>query len=203
MFSGIVETTTTLLQIEEGQQSYRIFLKKPVQFDDLKIGDSVAVNGVCLTVENFDDQHMQFSLGLETLKVLQWKSQDWKNRSLNVERSLKLSDRIHGHLVTGHVEELGTVLRSEKMGDNWFLDVQVSGNILPYLWKKGSITLHGVSLTINELIDGQIQVCLIPETQNRTNLVELKAGDVIHIEPDYMAKAFYRFYELQGKHDKV
>jgi riboflavin synthase len=203
MFSGIVETTTSLLQVEEGQKSYRIFLKKPAEFDDIKVGDSIAVNGVCLTVEKFDEQQMQFSLGLETIKVLQWKKQGWKDRSLNVERSLKLSDRIHGHLVTGHVEELGKVLRSENIGDNWFLDVQVSKEILPYLWKKGSITLHGVSLTVNELNDDQVQVCLIPETQKRTNLIEMKPGDSIHVEPDYMAKAFYRFYELQGKHDKV
>lgn len=197
MFSGIVETTTSLLQIETGTQSYRIFLKKPAEFDDLKIGDSVAVNGVCLTVENFDAEKMQFSLGFETIRVLQWNPEAWKNRVLNVERSLRLSDRIHGHLVTGHVESLGTVMRSEKSGDNWFLDVQVPQNILPYIWKKGSVTLHGVSLTVNELHEQTLQVCLIPETQKRTNLTELKTGDSIHVEPDYMAKAFHRFYELQ------
>ncbi|MFN8944723.1 MAG: riboflavin synthase [Pseudobdellovibrionaceae bacterium] len=199
MFSGIVETTTELLEVQEGQSIYRIFLKRPIQFDDLQIGDSVAVNGVCLTVEMFDSIKMQFSLGLETLQVLQWKQQDWKNRKINVERSLKLSDRIHGHLVTGHVEALGKVLRSDQVGENWFLDVEVPTALLPLIWKKGSITLHGVSLTVNTLEKNILQVCLIPETQKRTNLIEFKKDDFIHLESDYMAKAFYRFYELQGK----
>ena len=149
----------------------------------------------------FDSTKMQFSLGQETLQVLQWKQQDWKNRKINVERSLKLSDRIHGHLVTGHVEALGKVLRSDQVGENWFLDVEVPTNLLPLIWKKGSITLHGVSLTVNTLEKNILQVCLIPETQKRTNLIELKKDDFIHLESDYMAKAFYRFYELQGKND--
>lgn len=203
MFSGIVETTSKLLKVEEGQQVYRIFLQKPAEFDDLKIGDSVAVNGVCLTVEMFDSEKMQFSLGHETLRVLQWKKEDWQNRPVNVERSLKLSDRIHGHLVTGHVETLGQVQRSEKIGENWFLNVKVPRTLLPYIWKKGSVTLHGVSLTVNELQEDVLEVCLIPETQKRTNLILFKTGDSIHLEADYMAKAFHRFYELQGHHDKI
>ncbi|MFN7905766.1 MAG: riboflavin synthase [Pseudobdellovibrionaceae bacterium] len=202
MFSGIVETTTELLEVQEGQSICRIFLKRPIQFDDLQIGDSVAVNGVCLTVEMFDSTKMQFSLGLETLQVLQWKQQDWKNRKINVERSLKLSDRIHGHLVTGHVEALGKVLRSDQVGENWFLDIEVPTALLPLIWKKGSITLHGVSLTVNTLEKNILQVCLIPETQKRTNLIEFKKDDSIHLESDYMAKAFYRFYELQGKDEQ-
>ncbi len=203
MFSGIVETTSQLLNVEQGQQVYRIFLQRPQEFDDLKIGDSVAVNGVCLSVEMFDAAKMQFSLGHETLQILKWQKEDWQNRPANVERSLKLTDRIHGHLVTGHVDSLGQVLRSEKVGENWFLSVRISQTLRPFVWKKGSVTLHGVSLTINELQDDVLEVCLIPETQKRTNLILFKAGDMIHLEADYMAKAFHRFYQLQGHHDKI
>jgi riboflavin synthase len=205
MFSGIVESLQPILSVQSGVGSLiRIQVHRPIDFDDLKTGDSVAVDGVCLTVETFDQNQITFALAAETLRVLRWSPQNpeaLRDRMLNLERSLRFGDRIHGHLVTGHVDSLGEVLRSEGQGENWFLQVQVADSILPFVWKKGSITLNGVSLTINELQDQRLSVGLIPETVKRTNLGLLRPGDFLNVEPDYMAKALQRMLQFQKENN--
>jgi riboflavin synthase len=199
MFSGIVESVQPILTVQKGTGALiRIGVQKPKEFDDLKLGDSIATDGVCLTVEAFDSETITFALAAETLRVLQWSPdspEHLKGRHLNLERSLRFGDRIHGHFVTGHVDSLGKVVRSEGSGENWFLDVEVAPSVLPYLWKKGSITLNGVSLTVNEVMGAKVSVGLIPETLKRTNLGEQKVGSFINVEPDYMAKALQRMLE--------
>jgi riboflavin synthase len=197
MFSGIVEAVMPIESSEELQNAYRIKIKKPSDFNDIKLGDSIACDGVCLTVEAFDDKQMTFALAAETIKVLNWNPQSWIGKQVNLERSLRFGDRIHGHLVTGHVDSLAKVTRAALDGESFFLDVQVADSILPYVWKKGSVTLNGVSLTVNELEGNTISVCLIPETLKRTNLGEVKVGGVINVEPDYMARAIQRSLEVR------
>ncbi len=197
MFSGIVESVMPIESSEELQNAYRIKIKKPSEFNDLKLGDSIACDGVCLTVEAFDDKQMTFALAAETIKVLDWNPGSWIGKKVNLERSLRFGDRIHGHLVTGHVDSLGSVARAELIGESFFLDVKVQDSILPYVWKKGSITLNGVSLTVNELDKNTVSVCLIPETIKRTNLGDLKPGSKINVEPDYMARAIQRSLEVK------
>ncbi len=197
MFSGIVESVMPIISSEELVNAYRVKIKKPSEFDDIKLGDSIACDGVCLTVEAFDEAHMTFALAAETIKVLEWNPSSWLGKKVNLERSLRFGDRIHGHLVTGHVDSLGTVLRAELEGESFFLDVKVQNSILPFVWKKGSITLNGVSLTVNELKDDTVSVCLIPETIKRTNLGDLKKGSRLNVEPDYMARAIQRSLEVK------
>lgn len=197
MFSGIVESVMPILSSEKLSNAYRIKVEKPNEFDDIKLGDSIACDGVCLTVEAFDNETLTFALAAETIKVLQWTPESWLGKRLNLERSLRFGDRIHGHLVTGHVDSLGKVVRAELIGESFFLDVQVQPTILPYVWKKGSVTLNGVSLTVNELEKDIVSVCLIPETLKRTNLGDLKVGSTINVEPDYMARAIQRAIEVR------
>ncbi|MBV2170002.1 MAG: riboflavin synthase [Bdellovibrio sp.] len=197
MFSGIVESVMPIVSSEELQNAYRIKIKKPSEFNDIKLGDSIACDGVCLTVEAFDLEQMTFALAAETIKVLQWNPQSWIGKKVNLERSLRFGDRIHGHLVTGHVDSLGTVTRAALEGESFFLDVKVQDSILPYVWKKGSVTLNGVSLTVNELSGSTVSVCLIPETMKRTNLGDLKVGSLVNVEPDYMARAIQRSLEVR------
>ncbi|MEZ0390607.1 MAG: riboflavin synthase [Pseudobdellovibrionaceae bacterium] len=201
MFSGIVESVQPIVSVQKGEGSLiRIGIRKPSEFNDLKIGDSLAADGVCLTVEAFNQDQITFALAAETLRVLQWSPENPERllqRQVNLERSLRFGDRIHGHLVTGHVDSLGKVLRSEGSSENWALDIQVSENVLPFLWKKGSITLNGVSLTVNELQNSVVSVGLIPETLKRTNLGSLKKNDFVNVEPDYMAKALQRMLQTQ------
>lgn len=201
MFSGIVEAVMPILSSQELVNAYRIQVKKPNDFNDIKLGDSIACDGVCLTVEAFDDQQITFTLAAETIKVLRWNPQSWLGKKINLERSLRFGDRIHGHLVTGHVDSLGTVRRADLEGESFFLDVEVAPSILPYVWKKGSVTLNGVSLTVNELQGAIVSVCLIPETLKRTNLGELKVQGVVNVEPDYMARAVQRAMEVRKEND--
>jgi riboflavin synthase len=198
VFSGIVETVQPILTATKLEGLVRLQVKRPEDFNDLKIGDSVAFNGICLTVEAFDQGTIQFALAAETLKILKWpEASSLVGTRVNLERSLRYGDRIHGHLVSGHVDSLGSVVKAERLGESLFLTVQVPRTILPYVWNKGSVTLHGVSLTINSLVGDQIEVCLIPETQKRTNLGDLKVGEPVHVEPDWMAKALQRALENQ------
>lgn len=201
MFSGIVESVMPILNSEELNNAFRIKVQKPQEFDDIKLGDSIACDGVCLTVEAFDSQTLTFALAAETIKVLNWNANTWIGKKLNLERSLRFGDRIHGHLVTGHVDSLGKVQNAELDGESFFLDITVADSILPYVWKKGSVTINGVSLTVNEVSGNIINVCLIPETVKRTNLGQLKKSDLVNIEPDYIARAMHRSLELkEGRH---
>lgn len=209
MFSGIIESTSTVFQSNAGEGSLiRIRIQRPFEFTDIKIGDSIAVNGICLTVETFSDEMIQFALADETLKILQMnprEAQTIVGRKLNLERSLKFGDRIHGHLVSGHVDSLGTVTRADAQGEIFYLDVDVAPEVKFYLWKKGSIALNGVSLTVNKIenlasSDGaRISVCLIPETLQRTNLGELQCGQKICVEADYFAKGLHQYFQAQNE----
>jgi riboflavin synthase len=189
MFSGIVEAVEPILSSQSLTGAVRIQVKKPSHFNDLNMGDSVAVNGICLTVETVSDLAITFALAAETLLVLKMDASQLQGQRVNLERSLRMGDRIHGHLVTGHVDSQGLVCRAEASGESWYLDVEVSSALAALIWKKGSITLHGVSLTVNEVRDRVVSVCLIPETLKRTNLKDLKVGDFVNVEPDYFAKA--------------
>ena len=193
MFSGIVEALSDILKIENKNTNngvVRIFVSKPVHFNDIKVGDSICTNGVCLTVESFDDAQIQFCLGYETLTLLGQNFILWSKYGVNLERSLRYGDRVHGHLVTGHVDSLAEIVKTESEGECWFIDFKVQPQVAKYFWKKGSVCLGGVSLTVNEFQNNIVSVCLIPETIKSTNLSMYKSGDLISVESDYLAKAY-------------
>lgn len=195
MFSGIVESSSPILSFKQTDQYvFRLQLAKPDFFDDLKLGDSVATNGVCLTVVAYDNSTVEFEIGKETLEVTGWGKWNLlqEGQRLNLERSLKFGDRIHGHFLSGHVDEVGEVIEARPIDEStWSLGVKLSPKCLPYVWDKGSIGISGVSLTVNRFKDNTVWVGLIPETLKLTNLKSFKVGDKINIEYDWMAKAIY------------
>lgn len=199
MFSGIVEAKSQIIRSQTddhaNSKAIRIFVRKPAFFDDLKNGDSICTNGICLTVEAFNPEYIQFCLGAETLAVLGDSFAQWTSHGLNLERSMKLGDRIHGHLVTGHVDGLGKVIKSYQDGECWQIVVKAPEDIKKFFWKKGSVCLNGVSLTVNDVQDDLISVCLIPETINVTNLAQIPVGAFMNIESDYLAKAYFQLKE--------
>lgn len=197
MFSGIVETTTELMDYKQNDINVVIKVKKPHDFNDLKIGDSIATNGICLTVEAFDEESIQFCLAAETLHITKWNEQALKAKPLNLERSLRLNDRIHGHLVTGHVDAVGRIAERTFEGESLILTVEFPKDLSPYIWAKGSVAINGVSLTINQVTNCRMSFCLIPETLNRTNLSALKVDDAINLEVDNMARGLVRNLQLR------
>ncbi len=205
MFSGIVETYSPLLKLEEGSHIIQIHIQRPKDFDDLKVGDSIAVNGVCLTLESFDEDSLQFALAPETLRVTGWnleKLKSFPRWTFNLERSLRFGDRIHGHLVSGHVDGVGAVAEIEAQGEALEVRVTFPLSLKPLLWKKGSVAVNGVSLTINQVGErpdgsGWFSLCLIPETLRRTNLSELQTGDSVTLEADSMARAMRHWMDTR------
>lgn len=193
MFSGIVETQSTVAAARRGSETINIDIDKPSNFNDLNIGDSIAVDGVCLTLEAESDKHMTFTLGPETIRVTGWTLERVQNRAVNLERSLRLNDRIHGHLVTGHVDATAEVRNAKWEGETLRLEIEIPPALTPFLWPKGSITVNGVSLTINTVVENVFSVGLIPETLKRTNLKSLKAGDRVNLEADNMARGLFHF----------
>ena len=198
MFSGIVESKSQILSSRGNTSNgHLIFIEvaKPQEFNDLTIGDSIATNGVCLTVEAFDEKTISFALGAETLSITGWNEKSLPGQEVNLERSLRMGDRIHGHMVSGHVDTTGTVVGIRDDGGSVLLDVKAPETILRYVWKKGSWAVNGVSLTINSVENGVVGHCLIPETVRRTNLGALKVGDKVNLEIDMMARGMIAFLE--------
>lgn len=197
MFSGIVEACVKVQKTEKSDdQILRIWTERPSEFNDIKLGDSIAINGVCLTVEAFDESQIQFAIAAETLEVTSWDETFFEKYNVNMERSLRFGDRIHGHLVSGHVETMANVLASYEEGGSYFIEIELPEVMKAYVWKKASVCVNGISLTVNKIDSEKFELCLIPETVQRTNLASLAVGEKICLEPDYMAKALKHWKEM-------
>ena len=189
MFTGIIEAMGKVTNIVNGPDSAQLTIESAGFFSDIKLGDSIAVNGCCLTaVTNTADQFtvdvMKQTLALTNIGSLEIGS------VVNLEKAMKVSDRLGGHIVQGHVDSTAT-LAAINQGADWYeLVFNVPANYLKYMQAQGSITINGVSLTIAKLSDSdkQLSVWLIPETLKRTNLSALKVGDVVNLEVDVLAK---------------
>ena len=206
MFSGIIETTSKLISVKPFPGGWRIEIQRPETFNDLSIGDSVAVNGVCLTVESLNSECIQFALAPETLKITGWDCTRLLNAIVNLERSMRANDRVHGHFVLGHVDGIANVVRRVDQGDSLIFGFELPSDYRSYVWKKGSLTLNGVSLTLNEVSEKGpliVEVCLIPETLKRTNLSYLREKDHVTFEVDSMARAFVHLWKTEKNHAQI
>ena len=189
MFTGIVEAMGKVTNIVNGPDSAQLTIQSAGYFSDIKLGDSIAVNGCCLTaVTNTADQFtvdvMKQTLALTNIGSLEIGS------VVNLEKAMKVSDRLGGHIVQGHVDSTAT-LAAINQGADWYeLVFNVPATYLKYMQAQGSITINGVSLTIAKLsdVDKQLSVWLIPETLKRTNLSALQVGAVVNLEVDVLAK---------------
>ncbi len=194
MFSGIIEAQSKVIATTPLDLAIRMEIHRPPHFSDIRVGDSLCTNGVCLTIEKFDLEKIQLCLGAETLKILDRSFENWLKYPLNIERSLRLGDRVHGHLVTGHVDGLARILKTYAEGESWQMRLEIPKLLHSFFWKKGSVCLNGVSLTVNEVyqnsVSGWIEVCLIPETMQKTNLKFYDVDQFLSVESDYLAKAY-------------
>ncbi|AIF80668.1 riboflavin synthase subunit alpha [endosymbiont of Acanthamoeba sp. UWC8] len=194
MFNGIVEGTLKLLSKTLNNNSCVMELERLETLDDLKIGGSIAINGVCLTVTELTNYKFVADLMPETLNVTALG--DLKPGSIvNYERCMKLSSRIEGHLVKGHVDEIGVIEEIYDEGNAKIIKVSVSENIAPYLIKKGSIAIDGMSITIISVENKYFTVGLIPHTVNNTAARVYKAGTKVNLEVDDMAKYMWNFMQ--------
>ncbi len=186
MFTGIIEATAKVLKIGRNE----IMLERPESFDDIKIGSSIAVAGVCLSVTSFDTQSMSFDVIGTTLRKTKLASLTIGD-AVNLERAMKADGRFEGHIVTGHCEGVGKVGfrdRGRAGEGNMMLQIQIPVSLKKYIVLHGSIAIDGVALTVAELSDSGLSVALIPHTLEHTTLGSLKAGDSVNLETDILGR---------------
>ncbi len=188
MFTGLVEDTGTVISVSPTPSGERVVVRTAIDVKDVKLRDSIAVDGVCLTVVDIGAGSVAFDVGPETLKVTAFRGVIKPNRRVHLERALRLADRLGGHLVAGHVDATGTVIARELQGDALFLAFAAPASIMELCVPKGSIAIDGVSLTLNGVNADSFDVCLIPHTLSHTHLGDLTIGDVVNLESDMIGK---------------
>jgi len=195
VFTGLVQSKAVVKAIIPQGSGCLLQLETPKNLPIPELGDSIATNGCCLTVTRFDDQVWEFEAGAETLSRTSLGKLS-AGSFVNLETSMKLGDKIGGHLVTGHVDGLGTVVRRDEDGRWSTFWIQVPKSIAKQLASKGSIAVDGVSLTLVDVSEDQFSVALIPHTLEFTTLGTIKAGDVVNLETDVLAKYVQRQLEF-------
>jgi len=201
MFTGIIENKGKVLGIEYRGHEKRLTLEIPEDLTDLKLGDSININGVCLTVVEKKEQAIRVDLSQETLeKTILGKLKE--GDKVNLERALRLTDRLGGHIVTGHIDGVGVILEKRRERDFLGLRVRIPSSISRYVVQKGSIAIDGISLTVNQCQGEEIQITLIPYTIEKTTLIDKKMGDPVNVEVDILGKYVEKMLDRGGGESK-
>lgn len=187
IFTGIIEELGTINQIERGSNSSKINVKANLVLEGTKIGDSIAINGVCLTVTTFSSNHFTADVMAETLAKTNLNKLSNGHR-VNLERAVRLGDRMGGHLVQGHIDGVGTIVEQNKMDIATLFRIKADEDVLAYVVKKGSIAIDGISLTVINMLADSFTVSLIPHTAAMTTLGFKKPGDTVNLETDIIGR---------------
>ncbi|UCD67110.1 MAG: riboflavin synthase [Betaproteobacteria bacterium] len=196
MFTGIVEAVGKIASVSPVGETAAVRIESGgLDLTDVALGDSIAVNGVCLTVKDFAPDALEFDVSTETLNVT---SGFAAGQRVNLERSLRLDTRLGGHLVSGHVDAVGEVDEIVEYDGNRVMTVRFPQSLARYFARKGSVTVNGVSLTVNSVDDGRFSVNLIPHTLAATNLGDLDKGGRVNLEVDLVARYVERMLSETG-----
>jgi len=188
MFAGIIQAQGNIKEIRSSNKGAVFVLNSnSLDLSDVSIGDSIAVNGVCLTVTQLDDNSFSTDISQETLNCTTF-SQLKKGQNINLEKSLRIDQGIDGHLVSGHVDGVGKVASITIEGESTRMKIKVDDNLVKYIAKKSSICINGVSMTVNEIDGNVFSVNIIPHTFSVTTLDELKVNSQVNIEIDIIAR---------------
>lgn len=198
MFTGIIEEMGVVKAVERTLAGARLSVLASTVMDDLGIGDSVSVNGACLTVVSRDEREFTVDVSTETLSATSL-GQVLAGAPVNLERAMKIHQRIGGHLVSGHVDGVGVVRSRRQDGNTLTITIEASKDVLRYCVPKGSITVDGISLTINELTDRSFGVAIIPHTAKMTTLGLKQIGDAVNLESDLIGKYVERLLQERGQ----
>ncbi len=187
MFTGIVEELGTLAEIKGGRLASQLTIQAKKVLEDVNLGDSISVNGVCLTVTSFTSRQFTVDVMPETLKKTSL-SQLQHGHVVNLERAMAMGSRFGGHIVTGHVDGTGMVISREAHANAVLFRIEASADLLKYMVPRGSITVDGVSLTIVDVWDRGFSISLIPHTLAHTSIRDRKSGDHVNLENDIIGK---------------
>ncbi|MGP1715845.1 MAG: riboflavin synthase [Methylophilus sp.] len=186
MFTGIIQTVGHIADVvTHGDDRALRIEASDLGLQDVQLGDSIAVNGVCLTVTSLDHNTFEVMASQVTLEVTTGLG---KPGPVNLEKALRLADRLGGHLVTGHVDGVGTITALEPVGECWLLKVRAPHALSKYIAQKGSLCVNGVSLTVNAIVQDEASINLIPHTMQHTIMQFAKPGDAVNLEIDLIAR---------------
>jgi len=199
MFTGLVEELGRVTVLESSGDGVRLRIAAETVMDDITMGASIAINGVCLTVVDFDDEHFSIDAVPETMDRSSLGSLQ-VGSTVNLERSVRAEDRLGGHIVQGHVDATTTITEIEALNDGSFhYRFALDADTAPYVVEKGSITIDGISLTIASLDEDQFSIAIIPHTAEVTTLGSRQVGDLVNLEVDVLAKYVERQLRLMGQ----
>jgi len=186
MFNGIIESIGTIQKIDIVGQSNRLYIEfDEKKFNDIKLGDSISVNGICLTIEDIRDKHLLFYTSQETNSKT---NKFFCSQKVNLERSLLLGSRISGHFVFGHIDGIAKLIGIQHLDESQIWQFEIPHELLIYFAAKGSVAINGVSLTVNKVLKNSIEINLIPFTLEHTALRFNNIGDLLNIEIDMLAR---------------
>jgi len=197
MFTGIVEEKGTIASMKEvSDEAIELTIEARTVLENLKYGDSVAVNGICLTVTSLGKEEFAADVMPETIRATSLSRLE-EGGSVNLERALLPTDRLGGHFVTGHVDGIGKIVRKEAYENAIYFDIEIPDAVMPYFIEKGSVAVDGVSLTVfaTSMENSVITVSIIPHTAAVTILGERNVGDIVNIECDMLAKHVHHYLE--------
>ena len=187
MFTGLIEEIGEIKSIQKGSKSARITIKATKIVEGTKVGDSINTNGVCLTVTELDKNSFCVDVMAETIRSSNLGKLK-PGSTVNLERALRANDRLGGHIVSGHIDGIGTIIELFKEDNATWVSVETTVDMLKYIVHKGSITIDGISLTVAYVDDKIFKVSIIPHTKGETTLVLKNIGDEVNLENDMMAK---------------
>lgn len=197
MFTGLIEDIGRLTRVELRGRGGSLTIGTALPLSEIRVGDSIACNGACLTATALHGDAFTVDFSRETAARTAFHDAR-PGLPVHLERAMRLSDRLDGHLVMGHVDGVGRIEASIPQGDSWRLDVSAPPEVRRYLVEKGSVALHGVSLTVNQILEGGFSVTIVPLTQQKTFLTRLAAGDPVNLEADMLAKYVERLLQRAG-----
>ncbi|OGC23923.1 riboflavin synthase subunit alpha [candidate division WOR-1 bacterium RIFOXYB2_FULL_42_35] len=187
MFTGLIEEVGVVTSFVRSSLSAKLTISVSREFADVQIGESIAVNGTCLTVTKIRRNLVEFDVAPETLRISTITDLKVRDR-VNLERALLLSARLGGHLVTGHVDGIGEIRKKVKLDKTLELSLSIPSKLLAFIVPKGSITIDGISLTLADMRDGLLIISVIPHTANSTTLADKDVGDRVNVEVDILSK---------------
>ena len=196
MFTGIIEEIGTIKSINSTGISSQLCISANKILEDTKIGDSIAVNGVCLTVTSIKSNLFTADVMAETLRRSNLGSLIPQSK-VNLERAMIANGRFGGHIVSGHIDGTGTIVETKPEGNAVWIKINCSDNLLKYIIHKGSITIDGISLTVAKVTDSDFSVSIIPHTAANTTLLQKKSGDVVNLENDVVGKYIEKLLSFQ------
>ncbi len=205
MFTGLIEEIGVVKSVTQGRKSAVIYVSAKKVLDGLKVGDSISANGVCLTVTYFSDDTFAVDVMSETMRSTNLVDIS-SGTNLNLERALKLGDRLGGHLVSGHIDGTGVIRDFRKEDIATMVMIEVETSVLKYIIRKGSVAIDGISLTVVDVNESSFTVGIIPHTSGVTTLLKRQQGDKVNIECDMIGKYVEKFTlnrEINTKKSKI